>query len=138
MACHLGERRPSALDVLLDRVGPHLTMVAERIHRSGRDGVYRVATDQRLDIHRILVRRILHAGGGPEQPLRFGPGFRQNPPAWAGEQSLVAGVRDLRVGDPCLAPQPARRPRVIELVEPLVDRHVDPADEDARDAREFG
>src|SRR6185437_9759726 len=63
---------------------------------------------------------------------------RQRLPTRTGEQRLVAGVRKLRVGDPCLAAQSIRYALVSELAQPLVDGYVDATDEDAGDAADLG
>ena len=118
--------------------GCRLTVVAERVHRRRRDGVHGVAADQRLDIHRVLVGRIFGAGGSPEQALRLRARCGQKLPARAGEQRLVASVGEFRVGDRRLAAQPIRHLLVAELVQPLVDRSIDAADEDAGDAADLG
>ena len=68
----------------------------------------------------------------------FAPGCGQALPARAGEQRLVASVGELRVGDRRLAAQPIRQLFVAELVQPLVDRDIDAADEDAGDAADLG
>ncbi len=65
------EHRASALHVPLYDVAHRHTMIAERVHRRWRDGVHSVATDERLDIHRVLVGRVLGAGRSPKQALRL-------------------------------------------------------------------
>ncbi len=137
MPFQLGEQRTSTFDILLDDIGRHLAVVAEGIHGRRRDGVHGVATDKRLDIHRVLVGRIFCAGGSPEQALRFRACRGQTLPARAGEQSLIANVGKLRIGDRGLAAQPVRQLIVAELIEPFVDRAVDAADEDAGDAADL-
>ena len=124
--------------VLLDGIGRHLTVIAECIHRRRRDGVHGVAADERLDIHRVLVGRVFGAGGRPEQALRLRARRGQTLPARSGEQRLVASVGEFGVGDCRLAAQSIRQPFVAELVQPLVDRNVDAADEDAGDAADLG
>ena len=68
----------------------------------------------------------------------FAPAAARALPARAGEQRLVAGVGEFRVGDRRLAAQSIRQPFVAELVQPLVDRGIDAADEDAGDAGDLG
>jgi hypothetical protein len=131
MRLQLGENRPGARNVLFNGIGNHRSMIAERVHGRGRDGVDRVATDQCLDIHRVLVGRILGAGGRPEQTLRLCAGFGQMLPAPAGEKCLIAGVCDLRVGNTGLSARPLRQLFVTELAQALVGRDIDAADKDA-------
>ena len=135
----LGEHRAGARHVLLDGVGRCLAVVAERIHRRGRDGVDGVAADERLDIHRVLVGRILGAGGSPKQALRLRARCRQRLPARAGEQRLVAGIGELGVGDRHLA---AQRDPPTGLSPSSSSRlsigGVDAADEEAGDAADLG
>ena len=138
MAFQFGEHRARSRYVLLDDVGHHFTVLAECIHRRRRDGVHGVAADQRLDIHRVLVGRAFGAGGRPQQTLSLRARRGQTLPARSGEERLVANVGEFSVGDCCLAAQSVRHLFVAELVQPLVDRNIDAADEDAGDAGNLG
>jgi hypothetical protein len=106
-------------------------MIAERVHGRGRDGVDRVATDQRVDIHRVLVDRIFDAGGCPEQPLRLRAGFGQVLPARAREECLIANVCDLSVGNAGFSAQPLYQLFVTELAQAFVGRDINATDKDA-------
>ena len=137
MLLQIGEHVAGACQVLLYGVRLHLPMAAESVHRSGRDGIHSVAADERLDIHRVLVSRAFCAGGRPEQALRLRAGLGQMPPARAGEQRLVASISELRVGDARFPAQPIRQLFVAELVQPLVCRNINAADEDAGDTADL-
>ena len=85
MLFQFGEHRAGARYVLFYDVGYRLTVVAECVHGRRRDGIHGVATDERLDIHCVLVGRIFGAGGSPEQALRLRARCGQKLPARAGE-----------------------------------------------------
>ena len=111
------------LDVLLEaRTDP--PMVTESIEGGGGDRVDRVGSDQLLDVEDVAVARVLRARARPEQPLGLG--------SPAGE---------LRVGDGDPAEEPLQQDALRRgggLEAPrhdLVDRGVDPADEEAGHAR---
>ena len=123
---------------MLYDVGCNLAVVAECIHGRWRHGIHSVATDERLDIHCVFKDRIFGAGGSPEQALRFRARNGQTLPAWAGEQRLVAKIREFRVSDRHLATEPIRHSLVVELFQPTFDSRVDTADEKAGDAANIG
>ena len=134
------QHAPCVLDILLEAV-PRLAMVAECIERCRRHGVDGVGADQFLDIQHIAVVLVLGAGGRPQQTLRLGALGRELLPAGACEQPLVVLIGQLGVGDGDLALQRAQplllagvigpRDLVVEL---LVDRGIDAADEERGDA----
>ena len=139
-----GEHAPGVLDIFLEAVA-QLAVVAEGIERRRRHGVDGVGADQLLDIEHVAVVLVLGAGRGPQQPLRLGALGRELVPAWPGEQPLVILVGELGVGDRDLALQrgePFLLGGIVGLrdllVELLVDRGVDAADEEAGDARDMG
>ena len=132
------------LDVLLEAVARR-AVIAEGVERRRRHRVDGVGTDQLLDIEHIAVVLVLGAGGSPQQPLRLCAFGGELVPARAGKQPLVILVGHLGVGDGDLALQRGealllgrvvgRGDLVIEL---LVDRAVDPADEEGGDAGDAG
>ena len=72
---------------------------------AGGHRIHRVGTDQFLHVEHVAVRGILGSRARPKQPLHvraFGP---QLLPTGAGEQTLVASVRELCVRDGDLAAQ---------------------------------
>ena len=94
------------VDILLESRA-HFAMIAERIHRRGRNGVDRVGSDQLLDIEYVAVVFVLRSGACPKQPLHpraLGP---QLLPTRAGEKPLVALIGKLGIGDRDLAAEPA-------------------------------
>ncbi len=73
-------------------------------------------------------------GRSPEKALALGAVSGETLPTWTGKQGIVAVIGKFCVGDCRFAAQPAGCLFVGELVQLLVDRAVDPADEEARDA----
>ena len=136
----LRQHVPGVLDILLEAVARR-AVVAERVERRRRHGVDGVGTDQLLDVEHVAVVLVLGAGRRPQQPLRLCALGRKLVPARAGKQALVVLVGQLGVGDGDLALQRREAllfgrvvgPRDL-LVELLVDRAVDAADEEAGDA----
>ena len=129
---------PRVLDIFFEAVA-RLAMVAECIERCRRHGVDGVGADQFLDIQHVAVVLVLGAGGGPQQALRLGALGRELLPARAGEQALVVLIGQLGVGDGDLALQRAQPLLLAGVVGPcdlvvelLVDRAIDAADEEAR------
>ena len=55
-------------------------VVAVRRERLGRQRIHGARGDQRLDVVHVGVARVLGAGGGPERPLRTGPGLGEPVP----------------------------------------------------------
>ena len=140
----LGEDVSRVLDIFLEAVA-RLAVIAEGVERRRRHGVDRVGADQLLDIEHVAIVLVLGAGRGPQQPLRFCAPGRKLVPARPGKQLLVFLIGELRVGDGDLAlqrGQPLLLAGIVGagdlLVELLVDRAVDAADEEARDARDMG
>ena len=127
-----------------ERVG-YLAVVAKRVERGRRNGVDGIGPDQLLDIEHVAQGLALGAGACPQQPLRLCPLCRQRFPALAGEQAPIALVGQLGIGDRDLALE-RREARLLVgivrlrdfLVDELVDRAVDAADEEAGDARHPG
>ncbi len=72
--------RRAPVDVLGQAL-PQLAVVAERVHRRGRDGVDRVAADQLLDVQHVAIGLVLDPGAGPQQALRQRAGRGQLLPA---------------------------------------------------------
>src|SRR6202035_2315205 len=103
-----------------------------------RDGVDRVGHHQLLDILDRTVAWILGGGWRPQQPLRPRTARRQLLPLRSGDHLLVNFVRATGAGDRRLAAQGARRGLAArrEVVQPLVHRGVDAAQEEARDGGE--
>ena len=128
------------LDVLLEaRTDP--PMVTESIEGGGGDRVDRVASDQLLDVEDVAVARVLRARARPEQPLGLGSPAGEGLPARCLEDLPVALIDELRVGDGDPAEEPLQQDALRRgggLEAPrhdLVDRGVDPADEEAGHAR---
>jgi hypothetical protein len=120
-------------------------MIAEGVERRRRHGVDRVGTDQLLDIEHVAVVLVLGAGRSPQQPLRFCPFGRKPVPPRAREQPLVFLIGEFCIGDRDLAlqrGQPLLLAGVVGardlFIELLVDRAVDAADKEARDAGDMG
>ena len=137
-AVHLGHYAARLVEVLGQR-RPDVAVIAERVHRRRRDGIDRVAADQFLDVEHVAVGLVLHAGAGPEQPLRVGACGFQRFPALGLDQVLVGDVGHLRVRDRHLAADGTERVGLLvagrhALVDRLVDLRVDAADEEAGDA----
>ena len=120
-----------ALGVLLQR-GAGRAVVPEGRERGGGHGVHRARARQLLHVEHVRQRGVFCARAGPQEPLRPRARGLQRLPAGAREDLAKDRVRHLGVGDRHLVPQPRRRAAC--RVEPRVHRHVDPADEEARDA----
>ena len=140
----LGEDVSRVLDIFLEAVA-RLAVVAEGVERRRRHGVDRVGADQLLDIEHVAIVLVLGAGRGPQQPLWFCAFGRKLVPARSGKQLFVFLIGELCVGDGDLAlqrGQPLLLAGIVGardlLVELLVDRAVNAADEEARDARDMG
>ena len=99
-----------------------------------------VLDDQVDDVHGVAVVGVLHAGRGPQRPLRLGAVGLERGPAVAGEDLLVGLEGQPRVGDAGLAlAAPGRCPARRSVgVEPLVDLGVDAGDEERRDRVDRG
>jgi hypothetical protein len=78
-------------------------VVAERIHCCDRHGVDGVRADQLFDVEDVAIGLVLGAGRGPEQPLGPRAMRSQRVPARAGEQTQIALISELGVGDGDLA-----------------------------------
>ncbi|GJE46385.1 hypothetical protein AEGHOMDF_5589 [Methylobacterium soli] len=120
-------------------------MVAERVHGGGRHGVDGVGADQLLDVEDVRVGLVLGARRGPEQALRLGALLGQGRPARIREEALVALIGELGVRDRDLALEGFESRLLVGIVggrdhrvEALVDRRIDAADEEARDAGDAG
>ena len=85
--------------------------------------------DEPVDVHRVGVRRVLHAGRRPQRPLDRRARLAQRGEALAVEDLLEAAVGGARVGEAGLA----RELGVAERLEALVDLGVDARDEERRD-----
>ena len=116
-------------------------MITERFERGWRHGVDGVGTDQLLDVEHVAIILVLGSGGGPEQSLRPGALRLELLPARPREQPLVVLIGELGVCDGDLAFE--RRQSLFFrgivgasdlFIELLVDRSIDPADEETRDA----
>jgi hypothetical protein len=132
------QRSSCAGYIPLDGVGFGHAVVAERVHGGRRNGVHRVASDQRFDIERVLEGRVLGRGRRPEEALGPGAGVRQRLPARARKQGLIARIGDLGIGDRRLAAEPRRRRLVLCRVELFVHGRVDAAHEEAGHAGHLG
>src|SRR3954467_11268044 len=86
-----------------DRVAADLTLLLGGEQGRLRHGVHRVRRDQFLDVHGLLVRRVLDAGRGPQRALLVRAGVLQLRPAVAREDLLVRLVGEARVRDAGLA-----------------------------------
>src|SRR5215208_2210894 len=94
------------LELLLHLVGVdirrrarHLAVVGEREQRRHRHRVDRVRRDQVVDVHRVGVVRVLHAGRRPQRALHGGACVAQIGEAVAVEYVLEAQVGGAGVGD---------------------------------------
>ena len=87
-----------------------LAMISVGREGVGRQGVHRVARPPAPRRNRRRGSGVLGAGGGPERPLRLGPGRRERPPAGCGQRPLERGVGRPRVGDRDGPAQAVRRP----------------------------
>ncbi len=144
LGCHVvhvdadsGERIPDLagrLDVGVDAAGDR-AVVAEGLQRVVGQGVHRVRADQLVDVERVGVRRVLGRRRRPQRPLHAGAACSERLPAGPGERLDEELVGELALGDGRLAPQ---RERLVgaDRVEAPVDLGVDPADEEAGDARD--
>ena len=99
--------------------------------------VHHAAGDQVDDVAGVGVGRVLHPGGGPQGPLRSGPGPGEGLPAAGGEDLVVVVERQSGVGDRGRATQRLGLDRA-DGVEALVDLGVDAADEERRDRGQPG
>ena len=137
---HLREPLEDALR-LLDapleaRLGMPVVLVGgERGRGHGVDGVRR---DERLDVVRVGVGRVLGRGARPERPLDARARAGQRGEALAAELAAEGGVGELGVGDRGLAPERLEQRRCLAaagpelLVDQPVDRRVHAAHEEAR------
>ncbi len=126
---------PGVVVVGSDLVADDLAVVLDGQERLLRHGVDGVLDDQVVDVHRVLVVRVLHAGRRPQRALAVGPGRGQLVPAVAGEELLVGLVGEPGVGDPGLAEEVVGG---AGLVQPVVDLGVDAGDEERRDRVDLG
>ena len=110
------ERGPRSRRVLLE-AGPRAAVIAERGEGVRRHRVHGVGADQLLDVEDVRVARVLGARARPEDPLRPGALLSERLPSRAGEDRLVALVRQLGVGDRDLAPE-ALEPRLVRPAPP--------------------
>ena len=140
----LGEDTPGVLDIFLKAVA-HLAMVAEGLESCRRHGIDGVGADQLFDIEHVAIVFVFCAGRGPQQALRLGALGLELVPARSGEQVLVFLIGEFCIRDGDLALQrgkPLLLAGIVRLrdllVEQFVDRAVDPADEEAGDARDMG
>ena len=140
----LGEDTPGVLDIFLKAVA-HLAMVAEGLESCRRHGIDGVGADQLFDIEHVAIVFVFCAGRGPQQALRLGALGLELVPARPGEQVLVFLIGEFCIRDGDLALQrgkPLLLAGIVRLrdllVEQFVDRAVDPADEEAGDARDMG
>ena len=129
---------------VLVEAAAHLAVLAEGRERRGRNGVDRVGADELLDVVGVRIAGILGRRAGPERTLRAGAGLAQPVPARTVEELLEVLVRHLGVGDRGLAVQALELALLggvrdgLDLVgQHLVDLGVDPADEEARHARDL-
>ena len=82
-------------------------MIPEGANRLLGHRVHGVRADQLLDVDHVAVGRVLGRGGGPERPLRPRALRCELLPGGAGEEPLVLGIGELRVGDGELAAEVA-------------------------------
>ncbi len=132
-----GERRPRALDILLQRVS-NTTVLAKGIVGGRGDGRDGLRSDQLLQIEHVPVRGVLRARARPEQALRARALLLQRLPPCSGEHLQISMIGEFRVGDGDL---PLDRLQSGTLrgaglsFQPLgddrVDRRVDAAHEEA-------
>ena len=98
----LGERGHHLGRVVVARahgVAANVAVVGHRAQRGFGHRVHHAAGDQVDDVAGVGVGRILHPGGGPQGPLRSGPGPGEGVPAVGGEDLVVAAERQPGVGD---------------------------------------
>ncbi|MPM31910.1 hypothetical protein SDC9_78467 [bioreactor metagenome] len=128
-----GVEGPVGLGVVAgDGVGGGLAVVGVGHHRLLRHGVDHAVDDQLGDVHRVRVRRVLHAGRGPQRALRVGPPGRQRLPAVGGDGPLEQLVGEPGVGQ--AGPALERGGLVgAEGVEALVDLGVHAGHEERGD-----
>src|SRR3954451_24665030 len=114
-----------------DGVAADLAVVLGGLQRGLGHGVHRVRRHQLVDVHGVLVRRVLHAGGGPQRTLLVGARGLQRVPAVGAEDLLVRLVGEARVGDAGLAASGLGL-FGAQRVEPLVDLGVHAGHEEGR------
>ena len=113
-------------------------MLLERHHGLLWHGVHRLGADQLLDVHHVAVAGILGSGAGPEAALHGSAGRSEVGEFGPVEDPHESLVSHLGVGDGGLSHQFLQAPafrrvrgRGDLLLEQLVHRGVDPADEEA-------
>ena len=102
----VGQGLHVACGVVVER--PHLValdlaVVGDGVHGLLGHRVHGVLDDQVVDVHRVLVVGVLHAGRRPQRALPAGAVGLERGPAVAGEELLVGLVGQARVGDAGLA-----------------------------------
>ena len=106
-------------------------MVTVSIQGIRRQRVDRVRPDQRLDIHHVIVCRVLGRCGCPKQPLRTRTLCRQRLPTYAVNQSPIFPVSEARTGNRRSAAQFLRLWSFV-LINGTIHHGIDAAQEETR------
>ena len=139
----VGQHAARASSTSSSRLSRELAVIAERVERRGRHRVDGVRADQLLDIEHVAVGLVLGAGARPQQPLRLGALRAPALPTRAARTAACSADRRAWRwrSRPCPAARraapsrPGRWPRRSCSSSTLSTARVDPADEEARDAR---
>ena len=115
-------------------------VIAKCVHGFRRNGIDGVLSNERIDVERIGILRILYASRCPQQTLRHRAFGLQRLPAIAHDHRLIPSIGELRICDCNLA---AKRAEGVAfqiigcnpIVDCLVDLGINATDEEAGDAR---
>src|SRR5205085_11285725 len=109
-----GEQTLGFVDVLLDGRTRAAVILVGEIRRGG-DGIDGIRADQRVDVERVAVLRVLRAGRRPERALHLRAFFTKALETLAAEDFLELPIGKLRVRDRDLAEERLERRIVLPL-----------------------